>query len=83
MAWIDYLRHSPVYDENKEVILEMDKDIVKLRMVTERFSSIGSKPVIKPENVYAVIDDTINYLRPRISTKVSITLNGYAENIEA
>ena len=83
MAWIDYLKNSPIWEENKEVIQEMDKDVVKLRMVTERFSSIGSTPSIQPENVFLVVDEAINYLRPRISTKVEMKVNGYANNIEA
>lgn len=83
MAWIDYLRNSPVWDENKEVIQEMDKDVVKLRMVTERFSSIGSKPVIKPENLYEVIEESINYLRPRVSTKVELVINADSKDLEA
>lgn len=83
MAWIDYLRNSPVWEENKEVIKEMDKDVVKLRMVTERFSSIGSTPSIQPENVFSVVDEAINYLRPRISTKVDMKVSGYANNIDA
>jgi two-component sensor histidine kinase len=83
MAWIDYLKNSPVWEENKEMIREMDKDVIKLRMVTERFSTIGSKPVIQSENIFEVVDEAINYLRPRISTKVSIEVNGYSENIEA
>lgn len=83
MAWIDYLKNSPVWEENKEVIQEMDKDVVKLRMVTERFSSIGSKPVIQSENVFSVVDDAITYLRPRISSKVEMNVNGYAKDIEA
>ncbi len=83
MAWIDYLRNSPVWDENREVIQEMDKDIVKLRMVTERFSTIGSKPVIQSENVFQVVDEAISYLRPRISNKVEMVVNGYSENIDA
>ncbi|EPR68970.1 sensor histidine kinase [Cyclobacterium qasimii M12-11B] len=83
MAWIDYLKNSPVYDENQEVILEIEKDINKLTMVTERFSNIGSTPVIKPENVYQIVGDAISYLRPRISNKVSIELNSHAENIYA
>lgn len=83
MAWVDYLRNSPVWDENKEVIQEMDKDVVKLRMVTERFSSIGSKPVIKPENLYEVIEESINYLRPRVSTKVELVINADSKDLEA
>lgn len=83
MAWIDYFKNSPVWEENKEVIMELDKDVKKLVMVTERFSNIGSTPVIKAENVYHVIEDTIAYLRPRISSKVEIKLNTHAENIDA
>lgn len=83
MAWIDYLRNSPVWEENKEIIQEMDKDVVKLRMVTERFSSIGSKPVIQPENLYQVIEETISYLRPRISTKVDMFINSDSKDLDA
>ncbi|WP_026951810.1 sensor histidine kinase [Algoriphagus mannitolivorans] len=83
MAWIDYLRNSPVWEENKEIIQEMDKDVVKLRMVTERFSSIGSKPVIQAENLYEVIEETITYLRPRISTKVELIINADSKDLDA
>ncbi|WP_200974566.1 HAMP domain-containing sensor histidine kinase [Echinicola sp. 20G] len=83
MAWIDYLKNSPVWEENKEVIVELDKDVSKLRMVTERFSNIGSTPVIKQENIYQVVEEAVSYLRPRISSKVSITLNTHAEEVEA
>ncbi len=83
MAWIDYLRNSPVWEENKEIIQEMDKDVVKLRMVTERFSSIGSKPMIKSENLYEVLEETIAYLRPRISTKVELIINADSKDLDA
>ncbi|MFT7203001.1 MAG: signal transduction histidine kinase [Algoriphagus sp.] len=83
MAWIDYLRNSPVWEENREIIQEMDKDVVKLRMVTERFSSIGSKPVIQPENLYESIEETITYLRPRISTKVEMNINADSKDLDA
>ncbi|WPR74333.1 sensor histidine kinase [Algoriphagus sp. NG3] len=83
MAWIDYLRNSPVWEENKEIITEMDKDVVKLRMVTERFSSIGSKPVIQAENIFEVIEETITYLRPRISTKVDLNIFADSKDLDA
>ncbi|WP_144607364.1 sensor histidine kinase [Algoriphagus algorifonticola] len=83
MAWIDYLRNSPVWEENKEIITEMDKDVVKLRMVTERFSSIGSKPMIQAENLYQVIEETITYLRPRISTKVDLNIKADSRDLDA
>ncbi|EON77748.1 sensor histidine kinase [Lunatimonas lonarensis] len=83
MAWIDYFKNSPVWEENKEVIMELDKDVKKLQVVTERFSNIGSTPIIKAENVFKAVEETISYLRPRISSKVEIHLNSHAEHIEA
>lgn len=83
MAWIDYLRNSPVWDENREIIQEMDKDVTKLRVVTERFSSIGSSPVIQVENVYQALEEVVTYLRPRISTKVDWHLQADSKELVA
>src|SRR5271163_768256 len=51
MAWIEVLREDPDI-RNKGIVDELDKDIRKLQIVTERFSSIGSAPVLKSENIY-------------------------------
>ena len=83
MAWMDYLKNSPVWDENQEIIQEMDKDVAKLRVVTERFSSIGSRPVIQPENVYEIIEEGVSYLRPRISTKVDWEIQADSKDLVA
>jgi signal transduction histidine kinase len=83
MAWMDYLKNSPVWDENKEIIQEMDKDVTKLRVVTERFSSIGSRPVIQPENIYDIIEEGVSYLRPRISTKVDWEIQSDSKELVA
>ena len=83
MAWMDYLKNSPVWDENQEIIQEMDKDVTKLRVVTERFSSIGSRPVIQPENVYEIIEEGVSYLRSRISTKVDWEIQADSKDLVA
>ena len=83
MAWMDYLKNSPVWDENQEIIQEMDKDVSKLRVVTERFSSIGSSPVIQSENVYEIIEEGVSYLRPRISTKVEWEIQADSKDLVA
>ncbi len=71
MAWIEMLREDPGL-KNKEIITELEKDIRKLLIVTERFSSIGSVPALKPENIVALINNVVNYLRPRISSRISV-----------
>jgi signal transduction histidine kinase len=81
MAWIEVLRDDPDL-KNKEIVTELEKDIRKLTVVTERFSSIGSTPVLRQENVVALINNVIYYLRPRISTKVRIDVFTLSENIQ-
>ncbi len=81
MAWIEVLRDDPDL-KNKEIVTELEKDTRKLTIVTERFSSIGSTPVLRQENVVAMINNVITYLRPRISSKVRIDVFTLSENIQ-
>lgn len=71
MAWLEIMKLDDDLKE-KEVIKELEKDIDKLELVTSRFSSIGSVPVLKEENISKLIRQTVNYLQPRTSKKVFI-----------
>lgn len=82
MAWIEVLRDDPDI-KNKGIVDELDKDIRKLRVVTERFSSIGSTPVLKDENVYHLIHNVVGYLQPRVSSKINFEVYTLSENILA
>jgi len=82
MAWMEVIREFPEMKE-KGIVEELEKDIQKLRMVTERFSSIGSTPVLKPENVVHLINNVVNYLRPRVSSKIKMEVFTLSDNITA
>ena len=82
MAWIEVIREFPEIKE-KGVVEELEKDIQKLRMVTERFSSIGSVPVLKKENVVYLINNVVNYLRPRVSSKIKMEVFTLSDDISA
>jgi two-component system, sporulation sensor kinase E len=82
MAWLEYLR-TDERTAGHEAISEMGKDVEKLLMITERFSNIGSVPVLEPNNVYDVIQQSISYLQKRISTKVKITITTLGNDINA
>jgi len=82
MAWMEFLKEDPAFkDENLE--RELNKDIERLQLITERFSSIGSVPVLKEVNINQLVTSSINYLRPRISTKVDIEIKAINEDIIA
>lgn len=80
MAWIEYFKEDE-YFKDKGLIEELDKDIKKLQVITERFSNIGSVPVLQPEEMEPLINHTIAYLRPRISPKIDITVLALTPNI--
>jgi signal transduction histidine kinase len=82
MAWIEVLRDDPQF-QGKGIVEELDKDIRKLRVVTERFSSIGSTPTLKDENVYQLINNVVSYLQPRVSSKINIEVYTLSETIRA
>lgn len=82
MAWVEVLRDDPEI-RNKGIVEELDKDIRKLRMVTERFSSIGSTPTLKEENVFSLINNVVEYLKPRVSSKINFEVYTLSETIKA
>ena len=73
MAWVEFMRTDP--DQyGTEVTDEIEKDVNRLETITARFSSIGSVPTLKEEDVAAVVFEFTNYLKRRISTKVKMTV---------
>lgn len=82
MAWVEVIRDDPDMKQ-KGVVEELEKDIQKLRIVTERFSSIGSIPALKKENVVSLINNVVTYLRPRVSSRVRMEVFTLSENISA
>lgn len=82
MAWVEVLREDE-HIRNKGIAEELDKDIKKLKVVTERFSSIGSKPILKEENIYTLIQNVVTYLQPRVSSRINFELYTLSESITA
>ena len=57
------------------MINEVEKDIKRLEMITERFSKIGAAPVLKDSNLVEVIENAVKYLRIRTSQKVEYSVS--------
>jgi hypothetical protein len=81
MAWIELIKAK--FDaEEDPLVLEMENDLKRLEMVADRFSKIGSKPVLESHNVYQVIEEYVNYFKVRASDKITFSVRG-DENVEA
>jgi signal transduction histidine kinase len=69
VGWQSYLRESDRF-RGEPIVEELGKDIRRLEIITERFSNIGSVPVVKDENLYLTTRNAIEYLQSRVSKKV-------------
>ena len=73
VGWQEYLRASDRFRE-EPIVEELGKDIRRLEIITERFSNIGSNPVLNDENLLQTTRNAIAYLESRVSKKVKFTI---------
>ncbi len=72
MAWTDYLKANGT---DESIINEMNRDVTRLNMITERFSKIGSQPTLHDEDICVVLKNAIDYLRTRSSKNVKFNIS--------
>jgi len=72
IAWVEMLKFK---NEDQTLIDEVAKDVQRLETITERFSKIGSTPVLKPANLIYVLQNSVNYISSRTSNKVQYNLH--------
>jgi hypothetical protein len=69
MAWVQYLESQNI---DPMVTTEMQKDVDRLETITDRFSKIGSGAKMENKDLVVTIGNILDYLRSRISDKVTI-----------
>tara|TARA_B100001123_G_scaffold151478_1_gene175195 strand:+ start:5084 stop:6229 length:1146 start_codon:yes stop_codon:yes gene_type:complete len=71
MGWIEILKNKNV-DNN--YIDEIQKDIKRLNTIADRFSKIGSVPLLEKKDVISETESTIEYMKTRSSNSVNFKL---------
>ena len=69
LAWVDLLK---MRHEEDKLILDMEKDVNRLRIIAERFSKIGSKPDLQVVSLNETLLNAVQYMTKRSSQKVAI-----------
>jgi len=65
-GWFELLKTDRSDTMVDQALPEMEYDLKRLSRVAARFSSIGSKPELKPIDLAAVIDEVLDYYRARL-----------------
>ena len=71
MAWATVLKERYPADE---LLPEMERDVARLQRVAERFSKIGSMPEPTSEDLVAVVEGAVEYVKRRSPAKVEYRL---------
>ena len=78
MGWIALMKEQNVAPDS---LHEMQKDIERLEVITERFSKVGSLPELMPQDIVSVCRETIAYLQKRTGNQVEWQLDLPAQEI--
>lgn len=71
VGWNEILKSENV---NPEYLIEIEKDIARLKVITERFSKIGSIPHLEKTDIVAETQETYTYLKSRTSKLINFSL---------
>ena len=66
-GWVELLKQYP---DNAAIIPELQKDLSRLMLISDRFGKIGSSPVLERHDITHQIDEMVNYMRRRAGGKV-------------
>lgn len=71
-GWVEMLRESGT---DMEMVNEMEKDVVRLKLVSDRFSKIGSTPRLEERNILQALQQVTDYVRKRAPERVVFSMD--------
>ena len=72
VGWAEILKSE---DVNPDYILEIEKDIERLKTITERFSKVGSVPTMEKTDVVKETKASFDYIQRRSSKLINFSLD--------
>jgi signal transduction histidine kinase len=70
-GWVEMLKESTI---DPRTVQEIQKDVDRLKLVSDRFGKIGSQPQLEDRDLVAQIRSMMEYIRKRATGKVQFTL---------
>jgi signal transduction histidine kinase len=71
-GWVEMLKES---NTDPRTVQEIQKDVDRLKLVSDRFGKIGSKPQLEPRDLIGQVKNMVEYIRKRAAGRVQFMLN--------
>lgn len=78
VAWVEYLKDAEI---EKPALVEMQKDVERLKLIADRFSKIGSVPQLYQEVLQTRLYEIVGYMQKRASKNISFSISSNKEDI--
>jgi signal transduction histidine kinase len=78
IGWLELMKTDSL---DASSVAEMEKDIVRLQTITERFSKIGSEPVLENLDLVKETADSYAYLQSRFTQQVAFSFSAPDQKI--
>ncbi|MFM2213320.1 MAG: Adaptive-response sensory-kinase SasA [Bacteroidota bacterium] len=78
IGWLEIMKADNV---DETTVAEIEKDINRLQNITDRFSKIGSEPVLESKNIIIETAQSFDYLKSRFSKQVIFSFEAPKEPI--
>lgn len=75
-GWMEILKETPGAEQ---FIPELEKDITRLRLVSDRFGKIGSTPQLEQRNIIEQITNVVEYVRKRAPGRIAFEINTHGQ----
>ena len=72
IGWLEIMKADNV---DGTTISEIEKDINRLQVITDRFSKIGSEPILEKKDIIEETHNSFDYLKSRFSHQVAFEFN--------
>jgi signal transduction histidine kinase len=71
-GWVEMLKENP---GNEKIAQELEKDVNRLQLISDRFGKIGSTPQLEEIDLVRQINNMIEYMRKRATGKIIFSVN--------
>jgi len=79
-GWVEMLKQNP---DNRKIVPELEKDVNRLQLVSDRFGKIGSSPQLERKDLISQVTSMVDYMKKRAPGKVSFSINTNEKEIFA
>jgi len=76
-GWVEMLKENPA---SEKIAHELEKDVDRLRLVSDRFGKIGSTPQLEPRDLVTQINNMVDYMRKRAAGRISFAVNTHGHS---